>query len=59
MANLASLGYPVVAIEGSPGGYKLGSPEEVRVEARILRSKARAINHRADALMQGLQEVLF
>ena len=56
VASLASKGYPVVP---SPGGYKVGTPAEVRAEARILRSTARAINHRADALMQGLQEVLF
>jgi hypothetical protein len=43
-------GFPVVAVEHAPGGYKLGTPEECRAAAATLRAKAASLFERAHGL---------
>ena len=43
-------GFPVVAVEHAPGGYKLGTPSECRAAAATLRAKAASLFERARGL---------
>ena len=53
--RLRRQGYPIVADCGI-GGYKLGTEEEVRVEAAKLLSRAKELTITAEKMMEGMDD---
>lgn len=53
-------GFPIVAVEHAPGGYKLGTEDECREAAAVLRAKAATLYERAHGLTpRARQEAMF
>jgi hypothetical protein len=50
IAELNENGFPVCSIEGKPGGYYVGTPDDVRDTAARLKAKSKALARRASGL---------